>query len=94
MDLGPTQPFIRWVPGYSQGVKQPGLGADHLPPSSTQVKERAMLLPLWAYVACSRVNFTCTFTGVVICRNVMSVLKEALLYDKSYVYWTMHHLDS
>jgi hypothetical protein len=37
--LGPTQPHIHWVPGtLSLGVKQPGREADHLPPSSTEVK--------------------------------------------------------
>jgi hypothetical protein len=30
--LGPTQPPVRWVPG----VKQPGRGADHPPPSSAE----------------------------------------------------------
>jgi len=46
-------------------VKRPGRGLDHPPPSSTQVKERVELYfcsPLWAFVACSRVNFTLTFT--------------------------------
>jgi hypothetical protein len=38
--LGPTQPPIHWVPGaLSLGVKRPGRGADHSPPSSAEVKE-------------------------------------------------------
>jgi hypothetical protein len=38
--LGPTQSPIQWVPGaLSPGVKQPGLEADHSPPSSAEVKE-------------------------------------------------------
>jgi len=45
--LGPTQPPIQWVPGLFQGVKGPGSGADHPPPSSAE-----------AFVACSRLNFT------------------------------------
>jgi hypothetical protein len=35
----PTQPPIQWVRGtLSLGVKWPGREADHLPPSSTEVK--------------------------------------------------------
>jgi hypothetical protein len=43
-----------------QGIKLPGHGIDHPPPSSTEVEEsRAIhLLLLWAFMACSRVNFT------------------------------------
>jgi hypothetical protein len=43
-------------------VKRPGRGVDHPPPSSAEVKVRVVipLLPLWAFMACSRVN--CTFT--------------------------------
>jgi hypothetical protein len=38
--LGPTQPPIQWVPGaLSLGVKRPGREADHLHPSSAEVKE-------------------------------------------------------
>jgi len=38
--LGSTQPHIQWVPGsLSLGVKWPGREADHLPPSSAEVKE-------------------------------------------------------
>jgi hypothetical protein len=40
MALGPTQPPIQWVPGaLSLGVKRPGREADHLFPSSAEVKE-------------------------------------------------------
>jgi hypothetical protein len=38
--LGPTEPPNQWVPGaLSLGVKRPGRGADHSPPSSAEVKE-------------------------------------------------------
>jgi hypothetical protein len=50
--------------GLFLGVKRPGHGVDHLPPSSIEVKERVELksraiplLPLWAFTACSRLNF-------------------------------------
>jgi hypothetical protein len=44
MALGPTQPPIQWVPGVlSLGVKRLGREADHLPPSSAEVKERVEL---------------------------------------------------
>jgi len=41
-------------------VKQLRHGVDHPPPSSAEVKERVevyLYSPLWAFVACSRVNF-------------------------------------
>jgi hypothetical protein len=41
--LGPTQPPVQWVPGHSWGVKRPGRGVDHPPPSSARVKERVKL---------------------------------------------------
>ena len=41
------------------GVKRPGRDVDHPSPSSAEVKER--VLTLWAFVVCSRVNFTFTF---------------------------------
>jgi hypothetical protein len=48
-----------WVP--LPGVKRPGRGADHPPPSSAEVKERVDLYlyspPLWAFMACSRASF-------------------------------------
>jgi hypothetical protein len=46
------------------GLKQPGHGVDHPPWSSAEVKKKSSaipLLPLWAFVACYRVNFTYTF---------------------------------
>jgi len=47
------------VTGSFPGVKWPRHGVDHPPPSSAQVKERVelSLLPLWAFMACSMVNF-------------------------------------
>jgi len=49
--------------GSPPEVRWPVRGFVHPPPSSAEVKERAqaiLLLPLWAFVACSRVNFTFT----------------------------------
>ena len=46
--LGPIQPPIQWVQSLFQAVKRPGRGVDHPPPTSA----------IWAFVACSRVNFT------------------------------------
>jgi hypothetical protein len=58
--LGPTQRHIQWVPGlFFLGVKWSGCGINPRPPSSTEVKGRVELyLPLWAFMACSRANFT------------------------------------
>jgi hypothetical protein len=37
--LGSTQPPIQWVPGaLSPGIKQPGLEADHSPPTIAEIK--------------------------------------------------------
>jgi hypothetical protein len=46
MVLRPTQPPIQWVLGaLSLGVKRPGREADHLPPSSAEVKNA------WSYTS-------------------------------------------
>jgi len=29
--MGPTQPLIQWIPGFSPGVKRPERGIDHPP---------------------------------------------------------------
>jgi len=56
MALGPTQPPLQWVPGLSPGVRRPGRGVDHSPPSSAEVKERVELYlystfgPLWPVI--------------------------------------------
>jgi hypothetical protein len=45
-------------------VKRPGRGVDHPPLSSAEVKKESRAIPLlllWAFMACSRVNFTFTF---------------------------------
>jgi hypothetical protein len=41
--LGPTQPPVPRVPALCPGVKRPGRGVDHPPPSSAEVKERVEL---------------------------------------------------
>ena len=48
---------------YFTGVMRPGRGINHPPPSSAWVRERVVtpLLPLWAFMGCSRVNFTLYF---------------------------------
>jgi hypothetical protein len=49
------------VTGSFPGVKRPGRGVDHPPPSSAEVKRKSRavpLLPLWAFMSCSRVKFT------------------------------------
>jgi hypothetical protein len=58
------------VPWSFLGVKRQGRGADHPPPSSAEVKEKAelylySLLPLCSFVACSRVNCTLTFLNLL-----------------------------
>lgn len=56
----PVQPPLQRALGFFPGgIKCLGCGAGHSPPSTAQVKERVVisLLPLWAFTACSRVNF-------------------------------------
>jgi hypothetical protein len=65
--LGLTQPPVEWVPGLFPGLKFSGRGVDHPPPFSTEVIERVELYiypPPWAFVVCSRVNFTFTLLTV------------------------------
>ena len=48
--LGLTQPPVWWVPDLFPRVKRPGRSVDHLPLSSTEVKERVELylyFPSW-----------------------------------------------
>ena len=37
--LGPTQPPVKWVPGFPGGKVGPGRAADHSPPPSAAVME-------------------------------------------------------
>jgi hypothetical protein len=71
MALGPTQPPIQWVPGaLSLGIKQPGLEADHSPPSSAKVKEWVELylhspnMPVWYGAQLKKSTGTFTWTYV------------------------------
>jgi len=49
--------------GSFPGVKRPGYGVDHPPPSGAEVKERVKLYfyTIWAFVTYPRVNFTFYF---------------------------------
>jgi hypothetical protein len=53
--------YIMGTGSLIPGVKRPGRGVDHPPSSSSRVKERVdlyiPLLPLWAFMARSRVKF-------------------------------------
>ena len=48
--------------GSFAGVKRPGRGVDHPPTRGWRESRGIPVLPLWAFVACSRVTFTFTFT--------------------------------
>ena len=52
--------------GFFSGVKRPGRGVDHPPHLAPRLKKSRAItpLPLWAFVACYRVNFTFTFTKI------------------------------
>jgi len=63
---GTTQPPIQWV-SYFLGVKWVEHGVNNPPSFSAEVKERVepyILLPLRAFMACSRVNFFNTIISV------------------------------
>jgi hypothetical protein len=56
--------------GSFQGVTRPGRGIDNPPPPSAEVKERVepyLYSNRWAFMACSRVNFTFTFNFIHFC---------------------------
>jgi hypothetical protein len=69
--LGPTQPPIRWVLGIlSPGIKRPGREADHLSPTSAEVKNTwsytstpQYVFMIWLLVK-HRVNFTFIITWI------------------------------
>jgi len=49
--LGPTQPYIQWVPGIlSRRVKRAGREADHSPPSSAEISKA------WSYTSISHTS--------------------------------------
>jgi len=80
--------------GSFLGVKLPGCETDHPPPSSAKIKERVKLYlysPIWAFVACSRVNFT----FYLYCRSVWDwAIEELTIFkclfmcknDKSFIF--------
>jgi hypothetical protein len=43
--LGPTQPPIKWIPGFFAGVKHLGYEVDRSPPFSAEVKNE------WSYIS-------------------------------------------
>jgi hypothetical protein len=64
--------------GSFPGVKRPGTGVDHSPPSSAEVKEKVELYfysPLWVFVACFRLNliFTFHFTSEDFCSSIIDL---------------------
>jgi hypothetical protein len=64
--LGTTQLPIQWIPGFLE-VKRLGLVVDHPYLWPRLKKSRAiLLLPLWPFVASSRVKLTFNFTRLQI----------------------------
>jgi hypothetical protein len=66
--------------GSFPGIKRPGRGVDHPPPSSAEVIERVQLnihlLPLWAVVAFSRMSFTFTLVRACDLQLALAVANE------------------
>jgi hypothetical protein len=84
--LGPTQRPIQWVPGLP-GLKQAGRGVDHPPHLGTRLKKEwsYTCTPIWAFVACSEVNFplplhTHTHAHVCVCVYIYIYIYVSL-YD-------------
>ena len=76
---GPTSLLYNGYRVFPGGKVRPGGGVDHPTPSSAEVKKKnraITLLPLWAFVACSRVKFTFKFY-----MYVMNVLYRNLLIN-------------
>jgi hypothetical protein len=67
--------------GSFSGIKRPGRGVDHPHPSSAEVKEKVehTSTPLWAFMACSRVIFTFTFTFISVTRWTKSKRRKLYL---------------
>jgi hypothetical protein len=58
---GPPSLLYNTYRGFLMGVKRPGRGVNHRPPSSAEVKERLevyLCSPVWGFMASSRANFT------------------------------------
>jgi hypothetical protein len=67
--------------GSFPGIKRPGRGVDHPPPSSAEVKERVelYLYSLWAFMACSRENFAFTLYGKHACPSVRGLVSAVFM---------------
>jgi hypothetical protein len=71
-------------PWSFSGVKQPGRGIDHPSTSSAEVKERVELhlhLPLWAFMTCSRVNFTLSFNLYHTVHQVQHLIFQTVVHS-------------
>ena len=61
---GPPSHLYKGYRDFPRGVKRPGRGVDHPPPSSVEAKERVELYlysSLSVFVGCCRVFFTSNF---------------------------------
>jgi hypothetical protein len=78
----------------SPGVKQPGRGVNHPPPSSAEVKER-VVLPLWAFMACSRLEFTFTFILYLLSQqDIKSKVYSSFLTNTHVPYYILYFYTS
>ena len=58
LTLGPTQPTVKWVQGFSAEVQQPGNVADHSPPYIAKVNLHDVMPQLPPYVHGVQGDFT------------------------------------
>ena len=77
----PPSLLYNWHRLCFPGVKRPGRGVSDTPQSSAEVKVRVELYLYSPFVACSRANFTFTFTQ----KNAPRILKS--IHNCKYVFF-------
>jgi len=97
---GVHQPPTQWVPGLSRGVKRPGRGVDHPPPSSAVVEGRVELYicslsgPSWPVIGWTSTIETRREGHKIPCRQIAVATKFCTGAPKTYrsLVWNLLHV--